>query len=249
MVYFVGAGPGDPELLTIKGKKIIDGADLVIYTGSLVNPEILAGCKKEAKCLDSASMTLQQVTEEMLEGEKKGWVVARVHTGDPSIYGTIREQMRILDRCQVPYQVIPGVSSFLAGAAALKREFTLPEVSQTLILTRIEGRTPVPRKESLEGLAQSKASMVIFLSVGSIQEVVQRLLTSYPPATPAAVVYKASWKEERIVQGTLEDIAQKTKEAGIQKTALIYVGDFLGEDFADSRLYHPSFSHGFRGES
>ena len=184
MVYFVGAGAGDPELLTIKGKRIIDSADVVIYAGSLVNREVLADVKDDCEIYDSAGMTLEEVTEVMRISESNGKTTVRVHTGDPSIYGAIREQIDILDRLGIAHQVIPGVSSFLAAAAEMQKEYTLPDVSQTVILTRIEGRTPVPERERIEELAKHRATMILFLSVGMIEELVKKLCTSYSETTP-----------------------------------------------------------------
>ena len=246
MVYFIGAGPGDPELLTVKGKKIIDKADVIIYAGSLVNKEILKDAKPEAKIYNSASMTLEEVLSVMQEAEEKGYLTARVHTGDPAVFGAHREQMDALERMRIPYEVIPGVSSFFAAAAALKKEYTLPNVSQTVILTRMEGRTPVPPKEKLRDLARHNATMVIFLSVGMIDQLTMELKKEYRKDTPAAVVYKASWEDQRIIKGTLEDIAEQVKKAGIRKTALIVVGDFLGDEYELSRLYDKTFTHEYR---
>lgn len=246
MVHFIGAGPGDPELLTIKGKKLIDEADVIIYAGSLVNPDVLKDVKAGAEIYNSAGMTLEEVIGVMEQGELHGKRVVRVHTGDPAIYGAHREQMDELDRLGIAYDVIPGVSSFLATAAALKKEYTLPGVSQTVILTRMEGRTPVPEKEKLADLAKHQATMIIFLSVGQMEELVRQLAAGYPPETPVAVVYKASWKDQKIVTGNLTDIAQKVKAAGITKTALTVVGDFLGDEYELSRLYDKHFTHEFR---
>lgn len=246
MVSFIGAGPGDPELLTIKGKRLIDSADIIIYAGSLVNPKVLADAKKDARIFNSAGMTLEEVLDVMQKGEAAGKKVVRVHTGDPAIYGAHREQMDALDRMGITYEVIPGVSSFLATAAALKKEYTLPGVSQTVILTRMEGRTPMPEGEKLLGLARHRATMVIFLSVGMLEEMCATLRQAYRPDTPAAVVYKASWEDEKIVRGTLTDLPQKVKESGIRKTALTVVGDFLGDDYELSRLYDKTFTHEFR---
>ena len=203
MIHFIGAGPGDPELLTIKGKKRIDSADVIIYAGSLVNKEILADRKESAVVYNSAYMTLPEVIEVMKKAEAKGQSVARVHTGDPSIYGAIREQMDALDTLGIAYEVIPGVSSFLAAAASMKKEYTLPGVSQTVILSRLEGRTPVPEKEKILSLAKHHATMIIFLSVGKIEVLVKLIGTSYEKDTPVAVVYKASWPEEVIIYGSL----------------------------------------------
>ena len=246
MVHFIGAGPGDPELLTIKGKRFIDSADVIIYAGSLVNEKVLADRKESAQVYNSAYMTLSEVIGVMKEAEAKGQSVARVHTGDPSIYGAIREQMDALDDLGISYEVIPGVSSFLAAAASMKKEYTLPGVSQTVILSRIEGRTPVPEKEKILSLAKHHATMIIFLSVGKIEVLVHLMSESYEKDTPVAVVYKASWPEETIVYGTLETIADKVKAAGITKTALVVVGDFLGDKYELSKLYDQNFETEYR---
>lgn len=245
-VYFVGAGPGDPELISIKGKRIIDEADVIIYAGSLVNKEVLRDAKKETFIYNSASMNLDEVIEVTKNAVFSGKMVARVHTGDPSIYGAIREQMDRLDEYNIEYEVIPGISSFLATAAALKKEYTLPAVTQTLILTRMEGRTPVPDKERIEELAKHRATMIIFLSIGAIEELATRLKAGYEENTPVAVVYKASWEEQKIVRGNLNNIARLVKEAGISKTALVVVGDFLGDEYELSKLYDKNFSHEYR---
>lgn len=246
MVHFIGAGPGDPELLTIKGKRFIDSADVIIYAGSLVNEKILADRKDCAQVYNSAYMTLSEVIGVMKEAVAKGQSVARVHTGDPSIYGAIREQMDALDDLGISYEVIPGVSSFLAAAASMKKEYTLPGVSQTVILSRIEGRTPVPEKEKILSLAKHHATMIIFLSVGKIEVLVHLMSESYEKDTPVAVVYKASWPEETIIYGTLETIADKVKAAGITKTALVVVGDFLGDKYELSKLYDQNFETEYR---
>ncbi|HBM47121.1 precorrin-4 C(11)-methyltransferase [Clostridium sp. AM42-4] len=247
MIYFIGAGPGDPELITVKGKRLIDEADIIIYAGSLVNPQVLSGAKPEAEIYNSATMHLQEVLDVMKCGVEAGKKVVRVHTGDPSIYGAHREQMVELDKLGIPYEIVPGVSSFLAAAASLKREYTLPGVSQTVILTRMEGRTAVPEREQIEALAAHQTTMVIFLSVGEIVELGRRLQAGgYPADTPAAVVYKASWEDQKIVTGTLADIADKVKEAGIRKTALVTVGRFLGDTFELSKLYDAHFTTEFR---
>lgn len=246
MVYFVGAGAGDPELLTIKGKRLIDNADVVIYAGSLVNPEVLKDVKKDCAVYDSAGMNLEEVLDVMKAAEAEGKTTVRVHTGDSSIYGAIREQLDALDKLNIEHEVVPGVSSFLAAAAAMQKEYTLPDVTQTVILTRMEGRTPVPERESIEELAKHRATMVLFLSVGMIDELVMKLKTSYPETTPVAVVYKASWTDQKIIYGTLSDIAAKVKEAGIKKTALVTVGDFLGNEYELSKLYDKTFTHEYR---
>ena len=240
MVYFIGAGPGDPELLTIKGKKIIDSADVIIYR------EVLKDIKSGAKVYNSATMHLEEVIEVMKEAEKKNLMTARVHTGDPAIFGAHREQMDALEREGIEFCVIPGVSSFVAAAAALKKEYTLPEVTQSIILTRMEGRTPMPEKESIEAFAKHQATMVIFLSANRIEELVEQLQTSYPVDTPIALVYKASWPEEKIIQGNLGNIAELVRKANITKTGLIVVGRFLGDQYALSKLYDRHFSHEYR---
>ena len=247
MIYFIGAGPGDPELITVKGKRLIDEADIIIYAGSLVNPQVLSGARPEAEIYNSATMNLEEVLDVMKRGVAAGKKVVRVHTGDLSSYGAHREQMVELEKMGIPYEIVPGVSSFLAAAASLKREYTLPGVSQTVILTRMEGRTAVPEREQIEALAAHQATMVIFLSVGEIETLSTRLQAGgYPEDTPAAVVYKASWEDQKIVKGTLTDIAQKVKEAGIRKTALVTVGRFLGDTFELSRLYDAHFTTEFR---
>ena len=246
MIYFVGAGPGAVDLITIRGRDLLERADVVIYAGSLVTPDHLKFCKENAEFYDSAKMHLGEVMEVMLTAHKAGKVVVRLHTGDPSIYGAIGEQMRELDRENISYEVVPGVSSFVAANAAVKKEMTLPGISQTIILTRISGRTPVPEKEELKKLASHRASMAIFLSVQKISEVVDELLTAYDKDTPIAVVYRASWPDEKIAKGTLADIAEKVKDADINRQAQILVGDFLGTDFEYSKLYDPSFTTGYR---
>ncbi|MGF7185768.1 precorrin-4/cobalt-precorrin-4 C11-methyltransferase [Desulfitispora alkaliphila] len=245
-VYFIGAGPGDPELLTIKGKTLIEKCKIIIYAGSLVNERILEYAPKDASIYNSAKMTLEEVVAVYKDAQKQNMDVARIHTGDPSIYGAIKEQMDALAELEIEYQMVPGVSSFLAAAAAVEAEFTLPSVSQTVIVTRLEGRTPVPEKEKLTALAKHQASMCIFLSVHMIEDVVTQLSTQYPEATPIAVVEKASWPEERVVTGTLETIAAAVKKAGITKTAMIMVGDFLDSEYERSKLYDPQFSHCYR---
>jgi precorrin-4/cobalt-precorrin-4 C11-methyltransferase len=246
-IHFIGAGPGDPELLTIKGKRLIDEADVIIYAGSLVNPDVLRGSKPSAVIRDSAYMDLDEVIKIMKESIDKRLKVVRVHTGDPSIYGAIREQMDRLDELGIDYEVVPGVSSFLATAAVLKKEYTLPDVSQTIILTRMEGRTPVPPKEKLVDLAKHNSTMVIFLSIGFIEEMCSALISGgYDPKTPVAVVYKATWPDQKIVTGDLTDIAKKVKDENIEKTALTVVGRFLGDEYSLSKLYDKHFTTGYR---
>ncbi len=245
-IYFVGAGPGDPELITIKGKKLLKKADIVIYAGSLINPAILQEVKGEL--FDSAFLNLDQIIELMKDGYEAGKVVVRLHSGDPSIYGAILEQMECLNELSIPYTIIPGVSSAFGVAARLGIEYTVPEVSQTLIITRLSGRTPVPKKESLDSLSMHEASMLIFLSIKKIEKVVEELKKGYPIDTPVAVIEKVSWPEEKIIIGTLKDIAQKVKDAGITKTAIIAVSKALSDRVEGKRsmLYNPSFSHGLR---
>lgn len=245
-VYFIGAGPGDPELITVKGQRIIKEADVIIYAGSLVPKKVIDCHKNGAEIYNSAVLNLEEVMDIMITAVKNNKKVARVHTGDPAIFGAHREQMDILDEHEIEYEVVSGVSSFLAAAAALKKEFTLPDVSQTVICTRMEGRTPVPEKEKLESLASHRASMAIFLSVQMIDEVVEKLLKHYEKTTPIAVVQRASWADEKIVTGTLENISQKVKEAKITKTAQILVGDFLGDKYSKSKLYDKYFTHEYR---
>lgn len=246
MIYFVGAGPGDPELLTIRGKNALESADVVIYAGSLVPRSTLKYAKKTAKLYDSSKLSLEEITALMLKAEKEGKAVVRIHSGDPSIYGALREQIEILENHGVGYKVIPGVSSFLAAAASLGVEYTIPEISQTLIITRMGERTTVPKKEALRKLALHGASMCIFLSVHLIDKVVQELRSSYASATPVAVVSRVSREDEKIVFGSLKDIAEKVKKAKVEKTALILVGDFLKSRGKKSKLYDRKFSHSYR---
>ncbi len=247
MISFVGAGPGDADLITVKGRRLLEMADMVIYAGSLVSRDHLAFCKEGCEIHSSASMTLEEVIETIEKGYGEGKSIVRLHTGDPTIYGAIREQMEELEARGIPYQVVPGVSSFTAACAALNREFTLPEVSQTVILTRMEGRTPVPEKEDIELLATHQASMAIFLSVKDIRRVADKLAKGYGSwDVPIAVVYKATWEDQRIVRGTLLNIAERVEKEGIQKTAQILVGDFLAGDYGRSLLYDPGFSHMYR---
>ena len=247
MIYFIGAGPGAADLITVRGRDLLERADVVIYAGSLVSKDHLEYCRPDAQIYNSAHMTLEDVMEIMTMEERMGKLVVRLHTGDPSIYGAIREQMVELDRVSIPYEVVPGVSSFTGAAAAINREFTLPGVTQTVILTRVEGRTPVPAKESIESFAQHQTSMVIFLSVQEIEKVVEKLINGgYPKTTPIAVIYKATWPDEKVVKGTLEDIASKVKENDIKKTALIMVGEFLGTTYNNSKLYDKDFKHEYR---
>ncbi|KJS87896.1 MAG: cobalt-precorrin-4 C(11)-methyltransferase [Peptococcaceae bacterium BICA1-8] len=245
-VYIIGAGPGDPKLITVKGKEILERADIVIYAGSLVNPDLLLYCKDSVQVYNSAGMTLVEVLEVIETGVQNNLLVVRLHTGDPSIYGAIQEQIDPLINKGIEVEVVPGVSSFVAAAAALRQEFTLPDVSQSLILTRLEGRTPVPEKEKLSLLAAHQTSMCIFLSINMMDKVVEELLSHYPPDTPVAIVQKASWPDEKIVWGTLTTITKKVLEENITKTALIFVGEFLNKNYSLSKLYDPGFSHEYR---
>ncbi|GKT02956.1 cobalt-precorrin-4 methyltransferase [Furfurilactobacillus sp. WILCCON 0119] len=247
VVTFIGAGPGDKDLITLKGYRKLAAADVVIYAGSLINLELLDYCKPDATLFNSAEMTLEEIIEQMVLGVRAGKDVVRLQTGDFSIYGSIREQVEELKKQDVGFDCIPGVSSFLGAASSLGVEYTVPEVSQSVIITRMAGRTPVPDKESLRALAEHQTSMVIFLSVQGIQKVVKELLAGgYPETTPATVIYKATWPDEQSVSGTLADIAVKVHEAGIRRTALIMVGEFLGEQYHYSRLYDANFSHMYR---
>jgi len=250
-VYFVGAGPGDPELITCKGKRLITEADIVIYAGSLVNPKLLLHAGKETETHDSSGMNLREVTEIYERNKSLPGSIVRLHTGDPSVYGAIQEQIDFLKSREISFEVVPGVSAVFAAAASLNQEFTLPSISQTLILSRIAGRTPVPDGEEVESLAKHRASMALFLSVSKMDDVVEKLLEGYPAATPAAVVYRASWPDEQIITGTLEDISEKVHNSGITRQALILVGEALRamEEtgfYEASKLYDPGFSHGFR---
>ena len=247
MVHFVGAGPGAVDLITVRGQQLIREADVILYAGSLVNPALLKEATESCEIYNTATMTLGEVLNVMERSEAEGKRIVRLHTGDPSIYGAIREQMDALDRRNIPYEVCPGVSSFCGAAAAIKAEYTLPEVSQTVIITRAEGRTAVPEREQLASLASHGATMVLFLSAGLLQQVKEELLAGgYEPDTPCAIVYKATWPEERIVKGVLNELPKMAENAGIRKTALILVGDFLGDDYALSRLYAPDFTTEYR---
>lgn len=249
-VIFIGAGPGDPELLTIRGYKAIENADIIIYAGSLVNKKVLDHRKKDSKVYNSAQMDLNEIIAIIEKETKDNKVVARVHTGDPSIYGAIAEQIRELKLRNIGHEIIPGVSSVFASAAALDVELTLPEISQTVIITRPEGRTPVPEKENLKSLASHQATMCIFLGIGMIDKVVSDLKESYDGNTPIAIVKKASWYDQLIIKGTLNDIVGKVKKANITKTAMIIVGDILDSpDFNPSKLYDSNFEHEYRLKS
>lgn len=247
MIYFVGAGPGDVELITVKGRSLLEKADVVIYAGSLVSEEHLNFTKRGAKFYNSARMNLDEVLDVMFQAEEESLVTVRLHTGDPSIYGAIQEQMDALEEKSIEYKVIPGVSSFVAAAAAIKHEFTLPDVSQTVILSRRAGRTGVPEGEDIVSLAKHKASMALFLSVGSIEQLVEELAEGYGRwDVPIAVVYRATWEDEIRIIGTLEDIVEKVKDKEIVKQAQILVGDFLDSEYSKSKLYDKTFTTEYR---
>ena len=250
MVHIVGAGPGDPELITVKGQRYLSEADVVIYAGSLVNPALLEFCRKDAEIHNSAHMTLDEVVAVIERAESEGKMTVRLHTGDPAIYGAIQEQMDAFGKKGIAYDVTPGVSSFLATAAALKQEYTLPGISQTVIITRQEGRTPVPDREKLKSLAAHQSTMCIFLSIAMLEEVVQELLAGgYEKDTPIAIVQRASWPEQKIVRATLETIVEEVGKEEIDRTAMIVVSRCLGAEYELSRLYAPEFSHMFREAS
>ena len=247
MIYFAGAGCGAADLITVRGMKLLEKADVVIYAGSLVNPVLLGLCREDCKIYNSAEMTLEQVLSVCKAAEREEKNTVRLHTGDPSIYGAIREQMDALRRDKIPFDVTPGVSSFCGAAAAIPAEYTLPGVSQTVILTRMAGRTPVPQGEGIADLARHGAAMVIFLSAGMLPKLQEELLKgAYTAETPAALVYKATWPEEKVVHTPLGKLAEAGAQHGISKTALVLVGDFLGGSYDRSKLYDPAFTTEFR---
>ena len=247
MVHIVGAGCGAPDLITLRGKRLLEEADVIIYAGSLVNKELLDYAKEGCEIHDSAKMTLEETIAVMDAAEKAGKTTVRLHTGDPSLYGAIGEQIRELDRLGIDYDITPGVSSFAGAAAALKTEYTLPDVSQTVIISRAAGRTPVPEKESLSALAAHGATMVLFLSTGLLDKVTEELTAGgYSLDTPAAIVYKASWDDEKVCRCTVGTLKQTAEDNGITKTALITVGRFLESEFTRSKLYDPRFSTEYR---
>ena len=250
MVHIVGAGSGDVELITLKGKRLLEEADVVIYAGSLVNPELLNFCKTDTQKYNSAYMTLAEVIHVIEQAEANGLTTVRLHTGDPSIYGAIQEQMDELKKRGIDFDVTPGVSSFLAAAAALKQEYTLPGITQTVIITRHGGRTPVPERERLRDLAKHQTTICIFLSIKMIAEVVDDLIDGgFTTNTPIAVVERASWPDEKIIRGTLATIEEQIKSEEVERTAMIVVGHCLDsyiEQYQQSQLYSPKFSHMFR---
>ena len=247
MVHFVGAGSGAVDLITVRGAKLLSECDVVIYAGSLVNPDLLSYCKKDCKIHNSATMTLEQVIDAIVEAEAAGKTTVRLHTGDSSIYGAVREQFDELDKRGIVYDVCPGVSAFCGAAASLKTEYTLPDVSQTVIITRAPGRTPVPEKQSIRALAAHGATMVLFLSTGLTEKLQAELLAGgYAGSTPVAVVYKATWPEEKIFRCTVDTLHRTVTENGLTKTSLIIVGDCMGDKYLRSLLYHPGFTTEFR---
>lgn len=251
MIHFVGAGPGAPDLITLRGKKILEEADVIIYAGSLVNPQLLDYAKEGCQIYNSAKMTLEEVLDVMYEAEEKGLTTVRLHTGDPCLYGAIREQMDVLDEKGISYDSCPGVSSFCGAASALDLEYTLPDVSQSVIITRMAGRTPVPEKESIESFAAHQATMVIFLSTGMLEELSKRLIEGgYQKDTPAAIVYKATWEDEKTAVCTVGTLAETARKENITKTALMIIGDVVTHShYNRSELYNPAFTTEFRKAS
>ena len=246
MIYFIGAGPGAVDLITVRGRELLERAEVVIYADSFISKEHFEYCRPDAKIYNSAGMTFEDIMEIMTMEEQMGKLVVRLYTGDPSIYGAIREQMVELDRVGIKYEVVPGVSSFTGAAAAINREFTLPGVSQTVILTRVESKTLVPETEDLEILASVGASMAIFISISMIDKVIEKLRKGYKKNVAVAVVERATYDDQKIIMGHLDDISQKVKDSNITKCAQILVGDFIDSDFEKSLLYDKSFSHMFR---
>lgn len=251
MIHFVGAGSGAPDLITIRGKKYLEEADVIIYAGSLVNPQLLDYAKEGCQIYNSAKMTLEEVLDVMYETEEKGLTTVRLHTGDPCLYGAIREQMDVLDEKGISYDSCPGVSSFCGAASALDLEYTLPDVSQSVIITRMAGRTPVPEKESIESFAAHQATMVIFLSTGMLEELSKRLIEGgYQKDTPAAIVYKATWEDEKTAVCTVGTLAETARKENITKTALMIIGDVVTHShYNRSELYNPAFTTEFRKAS
>lgn len=247
MLYFIGAGPGAVDLITMKGHNLLTKADVVIYAGSLVNPELLNYTKESCVHYNSAHMTLEEVIDVIVKSEQENKLTVRLHTGDPSIFGAIREQIDLLKKYDIKYEVVPGVSSFFGAAASLGAEYTLPGISQSVIITRMEGRTPVPERESIRSFASHKATMVLFLSSSLTEKLAKELVEGgYEPETPVAVVYKATWPDEKIYRCTIETLHETMTENKITKTALILVGNFLGNEYERSELYNPNFTHEYR---
>jgi precorrin-4/cobalt-precorrin-4 C11-methyltransferase len=248
MVYFVGAGTGAVDLITVRGMRLLEQADVIIYAGSLVNPELLKYAKSECEIHDSARLTLEEVIDIMVKSESKGKMTVRLHTGEPSIYGAVREQMDELDRLNISYESCPGVSACFGAASSLNIEYTLPDISQTLIITRMEGKTKVPKGESIESLASHHASMAIYLSSGMLKELSERLIAGgYAQDTPCALVYKATWEDEQAYICTIDTLYETAKEHNITKTAIVLVGDVIThQKYSKSRLYAPDFSTEYR---
>jgi precorrin-4/cobalt-precorrin-4 C11-methyltransferase len=249
-IIFVGAGPGDPELITVKGMKALARAEVLLYAGSLVSPAVLTWAPPDAERVDTAPLALEEIVARLIAAHRAGKRVVRVHSGDPSLYGAIQEQLELLEKEDIPFQVIPGVTAAMAAAAALAQELTLPEVTQTVILTRAAGRTPVPERENLRSLAEHRSTLVIYLSTGLLERVASELAEVYGPEAPVVVAYRVSWPDQHFIRGTLTDIAAQVKEAGITRQALIIVGPALaaweGRLKAKSRLYDRTFTHGWR---
>ncbi len=250
MIAFVGAGSGAADLITVRGQRYLQEADLIVYAGSLVNPELLEVKKEDCEVYNSAFMTLEEVLEVMVKAEKEGRKVVRLHTGDPCLYGAIREQMDALDEKGIAYEYCPGVSSFCGAASALNAEYTLPGISQSVVITRMAGRTPVPERESIRSFAAHQATMVIFLSTGMLKKLSEELMAGgYAPDTPAAIVYKATWPDEKVCRCTVKNLAETAEKEQITKTALIVVGNVLDGEYERSKLYNPSFTTEFRQAS
>ncbi|MBQ3346908.1 MAG: precorrin-4 C(11)-methyltransferase [Synergistaceae bacterium] len=250
MIYFIGAGPGAVDLITVRGAGILRSAGRIIYAGSLVNPEILSAYARDGcEIFDSSSMTLEEITGLLVDGQKAGLITVRLHSGDPAIFGAVREQMNILREKGIPFEVVPGVSSLFAASSALKTEYMIPGGTQTLIVTRAEGRTPVPESEGVKSLASHGASIAVFLSAGMCEAVCSELIAGgYDDDTPAALVYRASWPDEIVIRGTLATLPELSR--GITKTAIILAGDFLNDNGgAKSKLYDKNFSHEYRDSS
>ena len=247
MITFVGAGPGAEDLITVRGQRLLKEADIVIYAGSLVNPGLLKLCKEKCEIYNSAKMTLEEVLEVMVKGHGDGKEIVRLHTGDPCLYGAIREQMDELKKLEIPYEDCPGVSSFCGAAAALKAEYTLPGISQSVVITRMAGRTPVPEKESIRSFAAHQATMVLFLSTGMLEKLSEELVAGgYQEETPAAIVYIATWPEEKVMHCTVGTLAETAEREKVTKTALIVVGNVLNTEYERSKLYDPAFTTEFR---
>lgn len=250
MVHFVGAGSGAVDLITVRGQRLLQQADVVIYAGSLVNPELLENCRPDCQIHNSAKMTLEEVIEVIRKAESAGKTTVRLHTGDSSIYGAVREQFDELEKLGIAYDVCPGVSAFCGAASSLKAEYTLPDVSQTVIITRAAGRTPVPERESIRSLAAHGATMVLFLSTSLTESLQRELLAGgYAGSTPVAIVYKATWPEERIFRCTVDTLHETVTQNGLTKTSLIIVGNCMGQEYERSLLYHPEFTTEFREAS